>query len=88
MQDNKSIVFLTISFICVWLTLDSVYGKQYLHRFLANVFPFYSMKKSKLSETLSKTHKDNDPVVKAVEEKKKNGETVYYMGMSDTTPIY
>ena len=41
MTENKSIFFLTLSFICIWLILDNIYGKKYIDRFLTAVFPFY-----------------------------------------------
>lgn len=42
MTENKSIFFLTLSFICIWLILDNIYGKKYIDRFLTAVFPFYN----------------------------------------------
>jgi len=39
--DNKSILFLTLSFVCIWVILDNIYGKKHLDVFLSNVFSFY-----------------------------------------------
>lgn len=36
---NKSILFLIISFTCVWLVLDQVVGNQYLAQFVIAIVP-------------------------------------------------
>lgn len=40
-KDDRSIFFLTLSLICIWLILDSMYGKKYIDNFLKTLFPFY-----------------------------------------------
>lgn len=42
--NDKSMFFLTLSLICVWVILDNVYGQKYLDTFLSNVFDFYNKK--------------------------------------------
>ena len=39
---NSSLLFLTFSFIIIWIILDAIFGKKYLQTFLGNVFPFFS----------------------------------------------
>ena len=51
MTDNRSILFLTFSFICIWLIMDCILGKKYLYILLSKIFPFYSVESSeKLSD--------------------------------------
>ena len=42
MKDNmdKSLFFITLSAVCVWLIVDKAVGKDYLGSFLQTVFPF------------------------------------------------
>ena len=42
MKDNmdKSLFFITLSFLCVWLIVDMAIGKNYLGNFLGIIFPF------------------------------------------------
>jgi len=37
---DKSLFFITLSFVCVWLVVDVAIGKNYLGGFLATIFPF------------------------------------------------
>lgn len=37
---DKSLFFITLSAICVWLVVDVALGKNYLGGFLATLFPF------------------------------------------------
>lgn len=37
---DKSLFFITLSAICVWLVVDAAIGKKYLSRFLSTIFPF------------------------------------------------
>ena len=37
---DKPLFFITLSFICIWLVIDSAVGENYLKRFLATIFPF------------------------------------------------
>lgn len=48
--DNKSILFLTLSFLCIWVILDNIFGKRYLDTFLSNVFPFYTTNSNSIIE--------------------------------------
>ena len=41
-SDSSALFFITIAFICIWIVMDSIFGRKYMHIFLANVFPFYS----------------------------------------------
>lgn len=38
---NSSLLFLTFSFIIIWIILDAIFGEKYLQTFLANLFPFF-----------------------------------------------
>lgn len=77
-MNDKSLFFMTLSLICVWVILDNIYGKKYLDVFLSNVFDFY-----KSSVTTSKTFNekgledyynniDGDPNDELTEEEKRN----------------
>lgn len=39
---DKSLFFITLFFICVWLIVDMAIGKNHLQSFLATIFPFMS----------------------------------------------
>lgn len=39
---DKSLLFITLSCVCVWLIVDSAIGKKYLYNFLGVIFPFMS----------------------------------------------
>ena len=36
---NKSILFLILAFVCIWLVLDQVVGNQYLAKFVIAIVP-------------------------------------------------
>lgn len=69
--DNKSIFFLTLSFICIWVILDNIFGKKYLDTFLSNIFPFYNS--TSKSTNFSNYYEANGD--KYYEEGKKQGMT-------------
>lgn len=37
---DKSLFFLTISFVCIWIVVDVAVGKNRLGAFLSTIFPF------------------------------------------------
>ena len=37
---DKSLFFITLAMICVWLIVDVAVGKNYLFNFLGTIFPF------------------------------------------------
>lgn len=37
---DKSLFFLTISLVCVWLILDNLFGEKYVNKFLNSMFDF------------------------------------------------
>lgn len=37
---DKSLFFITLSCVCVWLIVDMAIGKNYLGKFLSTIFPF------------------------------------------------
>ena len=39
---DKSLLFITLACVCVWLIVDSAIGKKYLYNFLGVIFPFMS----------------------------------------------
>lgn len=39
---DKSLFFITLSAVCVWLVVDVAVGKNYLGHFLSTLFPFMS----------------------------------------------
>ena len=77
-MNDKSLFFMTLSLICVWVILDNIYGKKYLDIFLSNVFDFYNS-----GATTSKTFNekgledyynnvDGDPNDELTEEEKRD----------------
>ena len=41
MNNDKSLFFMTLCLICIWLILDNIYGNKYVDNFLSNMFDFY-----------------------------------------------
>lgn len=39
---DKSLLFITLSAVCIWLVVDVAMGKNYLGGFLTTLFPFMS----------------------------------------------
>ena len=39
-QMDKSLFFLTLSFVCLWLIVDVAVGQNYMGKFLSTIFPF------------------------------------------------
>ena len=39
---DKSLLFITLACVCVWLIVDSAIGNKYLYNFLGIIFPFMS----------------------------------------------
>lgn len=39
---DKSLLFMFLSFVCIWLVVDVAVGKNYLGNFLNTLFPFMS----------------------------------------------
>ena len=37
---DKSLFFITLSMVCVWLVVDTAIGKKHLLSFLSTLFPF------------------------------------------------
>ena len=37
---DKSLFFITLSCVCIWLIVDLAVGKNYLGKFLGTIFPF------------------------------------------------
>lgn len=36
---DRSLFFITLSLICIWLILDNYYGKKRLNTFIISIFP-------------------------------------------------
>lgn len=61
---DKSLFFLTISFVCVWLVVDVAIGKNRLGAFLSAIFPFMGgadtrATTTQVEEVNTTTDKDN-----------------------------
>lgn len=54
---DKSLFFLTLSAVCVWLVVDVALGKNYLGHFLSTLFPFMSENVSGASMTTEEVEK-------------------------------
>ena len=39
-KDSKSLFFLCLSLVCIWLILDNIYGQKYVNKFLGLMFDF------------------------------------------------
>lgn len=44
---DKSLLFITLSAVCIWLVVDVAMGKNYLGGFLSTLFPFMTEENSK-----------------------------------------
>ena len=44
---DKSLLFMTLSAVCIWLVVDVAMGKNYLGGFLVSLFPFMAEDSSK-----------------------------------------
>lgn len=44
---DKSLLFMTLSAVCIWLVVDVAMGKNYLGAFLVSLFPFMAEDSSK-----------------------------------------
>lgn len=58
-QMDKSLFFITLSAVCVWLIVDMAVGKDRLGGFLATLFPF--MDSSGTSAGVEQAKADNTP---------------------------
>ena len=36
---DKSLFFITLALICIWVILDNFYGDKKLNRFIVSIFP-------------------------------------------------
>ena len=70
MQNNnmdKSLFFITLSCICVWLVVDMAIGKNYLGNFLTIIFPFMETEPaSHMTEEETKEAASNAPSSSAI----------------------
>ena len=57
---DKSLLFMTLSAVCIWLVVDVALGKNYLGGFLVTLFPFMSDDNS--SKGLFKSKKEVETV--------------------------
>ena len=78
-MNDKSLFFMTLSLICVWVILDNIYGKKYLDIFLSNVFDFYNTSVTTTSKTFNEkgledyyNNIDGDPNDELTAEEKRN----------------
>lgn len=51
MGNDKSLFFMTLSLLGIWIILDIIYGKKYLWAFLHNLFPFVEYDGSTASDS-------------------------------------
>lgn len=66
---DKSLFFITLSAVCVWLIVDMAVGKDHLGNFLSTLFPFMESSgpsggielTEEQEENLSKGKADNSP---------------------------
>lgn len=77
---DKSLFFMTLSCLCIWLVVDCAIGKNYLGKFLTILFPFMGNNSSKSSTTTTTT--------KQVEAAKKNAPSSSAIGSNkSSSPI-
>lgn len=77
MKDNmdRSLFFMTLSFVCIWLLVDMAVGKNYLTNFLSILIPFVESSGSDVSmnETEQKLASENAPSSSAMGQNKDPG---------------
>lgn len=71
MENNmdKSLFFMTLSYLCIWLVVDFAIGKNYLGNFLTILFPFMGKDSSTKTTKTTKqveTAKNNAPTSSAI----------------------
>lgn len=64
-QMDKSLFFITLSAVCIWLIVDMAVGKDHLGNFLSTLFPFMDSSGSSGSIELTKEQEENMPKGKA-----------------------
>lgn len=60
-QMDKSLFFITLSAVCIWLIVDMAVGKDHLGNFLSTLFPFMDSSGSSGSIELNKEQEENMP---------------------------
>lgn len=55
---DKSLFFLTLSFVCLWLVVDVAIGQNYVGRFLSTLFPFMTSTSSTVNEITKEEQKE------------------------------
>lgn len=76
-QMDKSLFFLTLSCVCVWLIVDSAVGKKHLANFLAVIFPFMGDSKGGTMTTKEvETAKENAPTSSAIGQDKQKSNPI------------
>lgn len=58
-QMDKSLFFITLSAVCVWLIVDMAVGKDHLGNFLSTLFPFMDSSGSSGSIELTEEQEEN-----------------------------
>ena len=85
-QMDKSLFFITLSAVCIWLIVDMAVGKDHLGNFLSTLFPFMDSSGSSGSIELTKEQEENMPkggtTVDKEENMPKGGTTVDKEGFS------
>ena len=61
-KDSKSLFFLCLSLVCIWLILDNIYGHKYVNTFLGNMFDFMGGSSSGSSSTTKVYTTDKEDV--------------------------
>ena len=72
-QMDKSIFFLTLSFVCIWIIVDMAIGRDYLTAFLSTLFPF-----------MGEDHSAQPMTVEEVEEAQNNAPSSSAIGSGKT----
>lgn len=60
-MNDKSLFFLTLSLICVWIIIDNIIGHKYLNTFLSNMFDFIPKTTTKKED--KKEDKNNTDII-------------------------
>ena len=63
---DKSLLFITLSALCVWLIVDVALGKNYLGNFLGTIFPFMSGNTASMTTEEVERAKENAPASSAI----------------------
>ena len=86
-MEDKSLFFITLSVICIWLVVDSALGENYIKKFLGTIFPFMDDESNEKTEsTLDKIVPES--VSKTIESAEEKTEKYMEEGKLNPSELY